>query len=157
MQRTTPYIVNFDQSMYSIDESSGQVLITVFLDEPPSIDITVVVFTTDGSATGKHTTTVILVDSFIVYIGSGLDYNSGRYDITFNVGIDNVSFHIPIIDDHIFEQDELFILGLCSLPNNVIVGNFSQATVTIVNDDINGTSIMSMIIDTVLYTVASVL
>ena len=34
----------------------------------------------------------------------------------------------------------------------MIVGNFSQATVTIVNDDINGTSIMSMIIDTVLYT-----
>ena len=110
MQRTTPYIVNFDQSMYSIDESSGQVLITVFLDEPPSTDITVVVFTTDGSATGKHTTTVILVDSFIVYIGSGQDYNSGRYDITFNVGINNVSFHIPIIDDHIFEQDELFIV-----------------------------------------------
>ena len=34
----------------------------------------------------------------------------------------------------------------------MIVGNFSQATVTIVNDDINGTSIMSMIIDTILYT-----
>ena len=59
IQRATPYIVNFDQSMYSIDESSGQVLITVFLDEPPSTDITVVVFTTDGSATGKHVTNLV--------------------------------------------------------------------------------------------------
>ena len=67
IQRATPYIVNFDQSMYSIDESSGQVLITVFLDEPPSTDITVVVFTTDGSATGKHTTNLVcnLDNSFI--------------------------------------------------------------------------------------------
>ena len=59
MQRTTPYIVNFDQSIYSIDESGGQVLITVFLDEAPSTDITVVVFTTDGSATGRHVTNLV--------------------------------------------------------------------------------------------------
>ena len=68
-------------------------------------------------------------------LGNGQDYNSGRYDITFNVGVANVSFGIPIIDDQIFEEDELFILGLCSLPNSVITGNFSQATVTILNDD----------------------
>ena len=54
IQRVTPYIVNFDQSMYSIDENSGPVMIAVVLDEPPSTNITVVVFTTDGSATGKH-------------------------------------------------------------------------------------------------------
>ena len=135
IQRTTPYIVNFDQSMYSIDESSGQVLITVFLDEPPSTDIAMVVFTTDGSATGKHATNLVSGFFAIIYIGNGQDYNSGRYDITFNVGVANVSFGIPITDDHIFEQDELFILGLCSLPNDVIIGNISQATVTIVNDD----------------------
>ena len=61
--------------------------------------------------------------------------NSGRYNVTFSVGVANISFGILITDDHIFEQDELFILGLCSLPNDVIVGNYSQATVTIVNDD----------------------
>ena len=67
IQRTIPYIVNFDQSIYSIDESSGQVLITVILDEPPSTAITVVVFTTDGSATGKHATNLVcnLDNSFI--------------------------------------------------------------------------------------------
>ena len=68
-------------------------------------------------------------------LGNGQDYNSGRYNITFNVGVANVSFGVPIIDDQIFEEDELFILGLCSLPNSVIIGNFSQATVTILNDD----------------------
>ena len=53
MQRTTPYIVNFDQPIYSTDENSGPVMITLNLDDQPLMDITVVVFTADGSATGK--------------------------------------------------------------------------------------------------------
>ena len=55
MQRTTPYIVSFDQPMYSIDENSGPVMVTLNLDDQPLTDITVVVFTADGSATGKDT------------------------------------------------------------------------------------------------------
>ena len=67
IQKATPYIVNFDQSMYSIDESSGQVSITAFLDKAPSTDVTVVVFTTDVTATGKHATNLVynLDNSFI--------------------------------------------------------------------------------------------
>ena len=53
IQRTTPYIVSFDQPMYSTDENSGSVMITLNLDDQPLTDITVVVFTADGSATGK--------------------------------------------------------------------------------------------------------
>ena len=55
IQRTTPYIVSFDQLMYSTDENSGSVMITLNLDDQPLTDITVVVFTADGSATGKDT------------------------------------------------------------------------------------------------------
>ena len=55
IQRTTPYIVNFDQPMYSTDENSGPVMITLNLDDQTLTDVTVVVFTADGSATGKGT------------------------------------------------------------------------------------------------------
>ena len=68
-------------------------------------------------------------------IGDGQDYNSRQYNITFNVGVNSVSFDISVIDDDILEHNESFNLGLCSLPDNVIVGDISQATVTIVNDD----------------------
>ena len=47
----------------------------------------------------------------------------------------NVSFDIPITDDQVLEQDEFFILSLHSLPNNVTVGNVSQAVVIILNTD----------------------
>ena len=65
----------------------------------------------------------------------GQDFNSGQYNVTFTIGILTVSFTIPIIDDHILEQDETFYLSLQSLTDNVIVGDISQATVTIMNDE----------------------
>ena len=72
---------------------------------------------------------------YVCIIGDGQDYESGQYNITFIVGVSSVSFDISIIDDKILEQNESFNLGLCCLPDNVIVGHVSQATVTIVNDD----------------------
>ena len=72
---------------------------------------------------------------YVCIIGDGQDYKSGQYNITFIVGVSSVSFDISIIDDEILEQNESFNLGLCSLPDNVIVGDVSQATVTILNDD----------------------
>ena len=83
-----------------------------------------------------YTEPVDFYDLTIVYvIGDWQDYNSGQYNITFIVGVSSVSFDISIIDDEILEHNESFNLGLCSLPDNVIVGNVSQATVTIMNDE----------------------
>ena len=53
----------------------------------------------------------------------------------FNTGISSASFSIIIIDDQIVEDDESFTLSIAPLPVNVVVGEFSQATVTILNDD----------------------
>ena len=53
----------------------------------------------------------------------------------FTAGISSASFSIPIIDDQVLENDESFTLHMAPLPVNVIVGDFSQATVTILNDD----------------------
>ena len=139
IHRATPYIVNFDRLTYSVDESSDQVMVTVTLDESPLTETTVVVFTTDGSATSTGSAhinnVVILYVHITVFVGDGEDYNSGQYNVTFNIGVASVSFGIPVYDDQILEQNEFFSIGLCSLPSNVIFGNLSQATVIIVNDD----------------------
>ena len=68
-------------------------------------------------------------------IGENQDYNSGHYNVTFSVGIPSASFSIPITDDEILEQDEMFTIGISLLPIDVIVGDVSETTVTIVNDD----------------------
>ena len=52
-RRATTYIVSFDQSTYIVNENSGQVMVTIVLDHPPLANITVMVFTTDGSAAGE--------------------------------------------------------------------------------------------------------
>ena len=47
--------VNFNQSAYNVDEDDGPVQLVLVLSNPSSTDITISVFSTDGSATGKDT------------------------------------------------------------------------------------------------------
>ena len=72
---------------------------------------------------------------FCIYVIGNQDYNAVQENVTFSVGVSSVSFSIPIIDDQVLEQNEMFIIGISMLPNNAISGESSQATVTIVNDD----------------------
>lgn len=46
------YTVSFTQSTYSVGESSGPVMVTLALSYPALTDVTVAVFTANGSATG---------------------------------------------------------------------------------------------------------
>ena len=65
-----------------------------------------------------------------------MDYISGPYTVTFPAGVMSVPFNIPINDDNILEDNENFTLTInSSLPIGVMVGNLSQATVTIVDND----------------------
>ena len=65
-----------------------------------------------------------------------MDYTSGSYSVTFPAGVTSVPFNIPINDDNILEDNENFTLTINSLlPTGVMVGNLSQATVTIVDND----------------------
>ena len=75
-----------------------------------------------------------------------MDYHSGPYTVTFPAGITSIPFSIPINDDSILEYSENFMLTINeSLPRDVTVGNASEATVTIIDDD-------SKFSDNVLYT-----
>ena len=68
-------------------------------------------------------------------IGENEDYNSGHYNVTFSVGVSSALFAIPITDDEILEQSETFTIEISLLPINVIVGDVSETTITIINDD----------------------
>jgi len=65
------------------------------------------------------------------------NYDSGPYTVTFPAGKTSASFDITINDDDIHESFESFNIVIDSqLPNRVIRGIPSTATVTIVDDEI---------------------
>ena len=71
----------------------------------------------------------------IIYVGGGVDYNSGPYNVTFPAGVTNVSFNVTIINDNVLENNEIFhlIIDSSSLPNGVAYGKINQVTVNILN------------------------
>lgn len=111
--------INFHQSTYSVNENNGAVRVMLVLSNPSSLDITVQVFITNGSATGQD-----------------FDNNSGPYTITIPATETSASFEIAIVDNNILETDEDFILTIQPLDSsNVTIGNTQQTTVIILDDD----------------------
>ena len=52
-------MVSFSRSVYSVGEYGGLVQIGLVLSNPSSTNVTVVVFNTDGSATGEYCSILI--------------------------------------------------------------------------------------------------
>ena len=68
--------------------------------------------------------------------GGRVDYDSGPYTVTFPTGDTIVPFNVPINDDNILENTEMFTVTIDpSLPSRVTVGNPDQSTVTIMDND----------------------
>ena len=53
--------MNFDQSVYGIDEDKGLVQLTLILNSPSTTNITVRIFSDDGSATGKRVSDYLFI------------------------------------------------------------------------------------------------
>ena len=73
----------------------------------------------------------------IYLLQTGGDYTAGPYTVTFPAGMTSVLLSVSINADNIFESNETFdlIINVFSLPSNVTIGDTSQATVSILNDD----------------------
>ena len=70
-------------------------------------------------------------------IGGGIDYDSGPYNVTFSPGDTSATFYIPIIHDQSEEDIESFtILISPHLPPLVSHGNITQATIIIINKNV---------------------
>ena len=105
------FSVSFIQSTYRVGENTGPVQPVLVLSNPFSTDITVQV--------------------------RDADYNSGPYNVTFTAGQTSVPFDVPINDDNILENTEMFTLTIDSstLPDRVTVGDPDQTTVDILDSD----------------------
>ena len=112
--------------MYRVDENDGLFQPVLVLSNPSLTDITIQVIDSEVTATTPTSN-----------LTGGNDYIPGPYSVTIPAGQTNVSFYIPIIDDNVVEDDEIFNLAITpeSLPYLVSRGNPSVAMVTIVNDD----------------------
>ena len=72
----------------------------------------------------------------MVYVGGGVDYNSGPYNVTFPAGVTNVSFNVLINNDNILEVNEEFNLIIRhSSSSSITTGSPHNTTVIILNDD----------------------
>ena len=69
------------------------------------------------------------------FIGGGIDYNSGPYNVTFPIGSVVVLFDILINNDNVFEKNERFSVHINSITNGHIVGVPETARVTIMDND----------------------
>ena len=71
------------------------------------------------------------------YVGGGVDYNSGSYNVQFDAGVTRKSFDVMINNDNVLESDESFTLNISafSLPNKVTIGDSGHTIVTIVAND----------------------
>ena len=109
--------IGFDPVMYTVDEGSGTIALTVkVLSGDLGRDVTVSYETMDGSAI------------------AGEDYTRTIDTIMLSDTIRNATFTVPIIDDGLFENDELFTVVLSGAPAGITLDP-ATATVTITDDD----------------------
>ena len=74
-----------------------------------------------------------------VFVGANSDYGPGPYTITFPPGRVNSPLTIPITDDNVLEENEIFNLTVrvtsALILSRVTTGNVSQVTVNILDND----------------------
>jgi hypothetical protein len=112
----TPPTVQFSQSTFSANENTAQATIAVTLSKQYGSTVTVAYATSDGTA------------------AAGSDYTSNSGTLAFAPGETSKTFAVPILDDSLDEDNEIFNVAL-SNPSNATLGAPSSATVTILDND----------------------
>ena len=128
--------ISFSQSQYSIVEGNEPLKPLLLLSNPSSYVITIQVESINGNASGKYNNGYVFVTACWQSC-KGNDYTSGPYNVTFPAGSTSVSFDVNVTNDDILESNETFNLNIISssVPDQVIIGNPKQSTVTIVDYD----------------------
>lgn len=108
--------LSFAQSDFTTIESNGIATVSVRLNGPSSLPVSVKYLATNGTATAE------------------LDYLPVMGELFFPPGTTNQNFTIPLINDTLDEFPETVRLELFSLTNAVFLGS-TNATLTILDDD----------------------
>ena len=90
-----------------------------------------------SSSPGKSLCCLTLVVILVLLYVVDIDYNTGPHSVTFHTGVTRAWCVVDIIDDNLVEGTEHFTVTInpSSLSNNVTIGDPSQATVTIHDND----------------------
>ncbi|MBP7688710.1 MAG: proprotein convertase P-domain-containing protein [Thermoflexales bacterium] len=108
--------VQFSTATYLANEGAGTALITVTLDQPAVVNVSVQYATSDDTAS------------------AGSDYTPISDTLIITAGLTTATFSVPIVNDAQFEVPEALNLAL-SAPVNAGLGVLSQATLTISDND----------------------
>ena len=110
-------VLGFEPAVYTVDEDSGTVELTVeVIDGVLTEDVTLTYTTTDGGAISPD------------------DYTGGSFSLTLPAMARSVTFTIPIMDDSVVEQAETFTVTLSGAPAGITLDP-AIATVTITDND----------------------
>ncbi|XP_065918601.1 sushi, von Willebrand factor type A, EGF and pentraxin domain-containing protein 1-like isoform X2 [Dysidea avara] len=112
--------VTFGNILYIVKEGDGFVNLTISLDQPSCVSVTVVVVPQEQSPVDASTS----------------DFVDANITITISPGDTSAVVSIPIIDDNLVEREERFVVVLQPQGNGITVGTPGQAVAVIVNDDV---------------------
>lgn len=133
--------VFFNQSAYSFIEDSRLAQAILVLSNPLLTDVTIEVIDHEGTAIGMqlHTNMYVHLQHIVIVIGGGHDYTFEPFSITFTAGVTIATINVTIIDNSICDNNKTFTLAInpyaySLLTSNVIIGDPSDATVTILDD-----------------------
>ena len=118
--------VTFNQSSFNFSEHGEIAEPEIMFSNPSSFIISVYVETSDITATGVNTSTCSKFKS-------DNDYTAGVYRVTIPVNATLQRMNISICNEIVLEMDEQFSVTILSNshPDNVTIGDPSQAVVTI--------------------------
>jgi hypothetical protein len=119
IQETANVIVEFDSSVYEVDEDAGVVSLTLVKRTPTTQSVTVLISTEDGSATAP------------------LDFSALRNEeVIFAPSETMKTVTVPIQRDNVFEGEESFTasLSLVSGSTGVEIGQQDTAAISIMDD-----------------------
>ncbi|WP_455209182.1 Calx-beta domain-containing protein [Kaarinaea lacus] len=110
-------ILQFNAATYSIGEAGGSLTVTVTRSNGSYGTVTVGYSTMDGSATASN------------------DYSPVGGLLTFADGVTSQTITVPILEDTLYESNELFSIQLSGVTGGASLGAHSSATITITDND----------------------
>ncbi len=113
-------IITLSTNAYLVSETGTNGVITLLRTAGLASSVTVDFAVNDGTAT------------------AGLDYTNVTQTVTFNAGETNKKVNIPIINDTIVEGNETVLISLSNATGGANLGIYTNATLTITNDDVGG-------------------
>ena len=132
-------LVSFDPTSYTVTEGENETAVLSLVRSGDLSRATVVtVSPTPGTATGRALSSYVhtLFIYVFPFLAASLDYTPTPISVTFTAGQTDTTVEVPIIDNSVVEDTEIFTAQLSTTNPNVMFGEDS-ASVTILDNDGN--------------------